>query len=121
RMTHESPEIFLKSDDFTMIEKSMFISIIEKEDLELDEIDIWEHVIRWGRGQIENLNEKDISEWNENDFNELKSTLHDIIPLIRFEFISPTEFFDKVRPYKNIFDTKIYDEILKYHLGYGKT
>ena len=72
---HGNPEIFLKSNCIEMIEKPIFISILEKEDLDLDEIDIWECVIQWGRGQIDNLGEKDVSKWNESDFNEMRNKL----------------------------------------------
>src|SRR5436305_4972817 len=37
----ENPAFFLKSNDFTTIEKSMFISILERDDLKLEEIGIW--------------------------------------------------------------------------------
>src|SRR5439155_26895681 len=59
---NKNPEPFLKSDDFTMIEKSMFMSILESDDLKLEEIYIWDCVTKWGIGQNEEL-EKDISEW----------------------------------------------------------
>src|SRR2546429_5758454 len=55
KLIDEDPELFLKSNDFTTIEKSIFMSILERDNLELEEIDIWDHVIKWGIGQNEEL------------------------------------------------------------------
>ena len=66
-LINENPALFLKSNDFTTIEKSTLMSILEKDDLELEEIDIWDYIIKWGIGQNEEL-KKDISEWKKKDF-----------------------------------------------------
>src|SRR5437588_8593030 len=47
KLINENPVFFKKSNDFTMIEKSMFMTILERDDLELEEIDIWDCVIKW--------------------------------------------------------------------------
>ena len=57
----DKPETLLNSGDMVSIEKSMLITILKKDDLGLDEIDIWDHVIQWGIGQNKEL-KKDISE-----------------------------------------------------------
>ena len=54
-LLYDNPELTLKSCDIAIIEKPMFILILKKDDLELREIDIWDRVIKWGVGQIENL------------------------------------------------------------------
>src|SRR5437763_13172728 len=66
-LINENPALFLESNDITTIEKPMLISILEKDDLELEEIDIWDYVIKWGIGQNEEL-VKAISEWKKEDF-----------------------------------------------------
>ena len=67
----DKPETLLNSGDMVSIEKPMLITILKKDYLEIDEIDIWDHVIQWGIGQNKELR-KDISEWNEEDFKILK-------------------------------------------------
>ena len=42
----ENPKVFLKSDDIKLIEKSMFMSILKTDDLELEEIVMWDCVIQ---------------------------------------------------------------------------
>ena len=39
------------------------MSILEKDDLKLEEIDIWDRVIEWGIGQNEEELAKDIEGW----------------------------------------------------------
>jgi hypothetical protein len=116
-LTNFNPGLFLKSDDFKDIDKSFFISLLKKDDLGgLKEIYIWDSVIQWGVGQIENLKEKNISEWNENDFNELKFILKDFIPLIRFQDISIEEFYNKIEPYKMVFPNTLWKTLSQHYL-----
>ena len=115
-LINENPTLFLKSNDFTIIEKSMLISILEKDDLELEEIDIWDYVIKWGIGQDEEL-KKDISEWKKEDFVKLKNIIKDFIPLIRFDQIASTDFHDKIIIFKKSFDKELYKELLQYYLS----
>src|SRR5437763_14678364 len=118
----------------------MFMSILKKDDLELREIDIWDCVIRWGVGQIENLmqlkrikeiesgqllpkfkkqkiklEKENILEWSKDHLKELKDTLEDIIPLIRFNQITSTEFHKEIEPYKKIIDKELYEKITQIH------
>src|SRR3989442_1401301 len=51
--------LFLKFVNFKNIKKPTFMSIIERDDLELKEIEIWDIVVQWGIGQDKEL-EKDI-------------------------------------------------------------
>src|SRR6266511_98190 len=115
KLIDNNPELLLNSGDMVSIEKSMLITILERDDLGLDEINIWDHVIKWGIGQNQELR-KDISGWNKEDFKILKDTLEDIIPLIRFNGIKSGDFSRKIKPYRKAFNKNIYEEILEYYL-----
>ncbi len=52
---------------------------------------------------------------NEN-YEELKNTLSNFIPLNKFSEISSDDFYDKVHPYERIISHQIYDDVLAYHL-----
>ena len=69
----ENPKVFLKSNDIKLIEKPMFMSILKRDDLGLKEIDVWNCIIKWGIGQSEEKLNKDISNWNKDDFINLKN------------------------------------------------
>ena len=113
-----NPGLVLETNNnIATIEKSMFLTILKSDFLELDEIKIWDYVVQWGTGQNKEILEKNISEWNENDFEKMKNNLKDIIPLIRFDQITSTDFYKKIQPYKKALDKDIYDEILQYYLN----
>src|SRR5437764_616119 len=119
-LLYDDPEPLLKSDNVEMIDKPMLVTILKKGDLELREIEIWDYVIEWGLGQIENLEEEkrrkeiesgqllpkfkklktkfegeNILEWYQGYHKELKNILDNILPLIRFDQITSTEFHEK--------------------------
>src|SRR5207237_1914292 len=88
KIFENDPISFLKSQDISFLEKSTLISILSYDDLKVDEIDEWDYAIRWGIGQFENLEGKNISEWNNNDIVAVKNVFNDIVPIIRLYGIS---------------------------------
>src|SRR5436309_4058054 len=44
----EYPEKLLESIDFSLLSEEHMITIIKRDDLRLDEIKIWEYVLKWG-------------------------------------------------------------------------
>src|SRR5438874_2235689 len=62
------------------------------------------------------LEKENILEWNKDHLKELKDMLEDVIPLIRFNQITSTEFHKEIEPYKEIIDKELYEEIIQiYH------
>ncbi|CAG8653054.1 5017_t:CDS:1, partial [Funneliformis mosseae] len=57
----------------------------------------------------------DVATWNQEDFEALKKTLSQFIPLIRFMEITSADFYDKVRPFKAIIPHHIYEEITEFY------
>ncbi|RGB21819.1 hypothetical protein C1646_777198 [Rhizophagus diaphanus] len=72
-------------------------------------------ILKWSIKQTLSLGSEnnDISKWNWNNENyeALKLTLNQFIPLIRFLEISQTGLFYKVCPYKTIIPNSIYEGI----------
>ena len=95
----------------------MLLTILKSDSLELDEIKIWDYIVQWGIGQNKEILEKNISEWNKDDFKKMKNNLKDIIPLIRFDQIIQIDFYKKIRPYKKAFDKDVYEEILQHYFN----
>ena len=51
----ENPEVVLNSNNVATIEKSMFVSILKKDDLKMDEIDIFGIIlVNGGQGKMKN-------------------------------------------------------------------
>ncbi|EXX52852.1 uncharacterized protein OCT59_005910 [Rhizophagus irregularis] len=57
----------------------------------------------------------DRNKWNNEDYEALKETLDEFIPLIRFTNIITDDFNDKIEPYKDIIPNQIYKEIEEFY------
>ena len=114
----EEPLPIFSLDDFLSLDKDILFELIEKDHLQINEIIIWDNLIKWGINQIPELENSSsiIDEWTNENHEDLKNTLRNLIPLIRFLDISSDDFYDKVHPYERIISQKIYDEIISYHL-----
>ncbi|UZO02623.1 uncharacterized protein OCT59_021102 [Rhizophagus irregularis] len=115
-ISKQSEKIF-NSPDFTSISERTLISLIQHDDLQMDGIQVWEHVLKWGLTQNPEL-PSDPANFSKDDFNVLKNTLQQSIPFIKFFTLSSKEFMDKVLPYKKILPKELYKELLKIFLNH---
>ncbi|EXX50567.1 uncharacterized protein OCT59_005926 [Rhizophagus irregularis] len=113
----ENPKPFFTSKDFLSLDKSVLYRLLERDDLQIDESEIWDCLIKWGIEQTPGLGSEnyDRNEWNNEDYEALNNTLNPFIPLIRFMEIVPNNFNYKIRPYKDIIPNKIYKEIEEFY------
>ncbi|CAB4482706.1 unnamed protein product [Rhizophagus irregularis] len=75
-------ELILKfiSKDFTNLEEEILIGLLVRNDLDMEESVIWDHLLEWGIAQNPELT-IDVSKWKNEDFTLLKETLDNLIPL----------------------------------------
>ncbi|CAB4399532.1 unnamed protein product [Rhizophagus irregularis] len=108
-----NPQPFITSESFLSLDKDILYILLKREDMQIDEIIIWECLIKWGIEQTPSLGSmnNDRTKWKKENYEALKKTLDKFVPLIRFVEISPTDCYDKVRPYKTIIPNHIYDQI----------
>ncbi|PKY27647.1 hypothetical protein RhiirB3_443433, partial [Rhizophagus irregularis] len=90
-------------------------SNILRYDLALDEIEVWNNLIRWAHAQQPTVH-KDPLEWTKDELTLMERTLLRFIPLIRFYDIISEEYYDKVVPYEDLLPKKLKNEILKFYL-----
>ncbi|RHZ44224.1 hypothetical protein Glove_750g42 [Diversispora epigaea] len=107
------PSIIFESAEFTSLHESALVSILRRDDLQMKESEIWDYIIKWGTAQNPALPEK-LEEWSDENFTNLKTTLQQCLPLIRYFHISNLELMDKVKPYKKIIDRQLWND-LKQH------
>src|SRR6266511_1668855 len=112
----KNPKLFLQSDDLASVEKPLLKCVIDRDDLEMNEIDIFGSLIQWGIGQHEGLEKKDLLEWRKEDYKKLKTDLEDVMTSIRFNEISAKDFYEKVKPYRKVINKDLYEELLKYYI-----
>jgi hypothetical protein len=115
----QSPEKILLSFNFTSLSEKSLISLIERDDLQMKEIEVWEHVLKWGLKQNPTIKDNpNPKTWLDNDFEKMKNTLQHCLPLIRFFSLSSKEFL-KVRPYEKLLNEQLYEDILISHIDPG--
>ncbi|RHZ88285.1 hypothetical protein Glove_24g23 [Diversispora epigaea] len=107
------PNLIFDSEDFTSLQESAMVSLLKRDDLQLEEVIIWEYIIKWGISQNPTL-PVDLKEWTNENFTTLKTTLQQCLPLIRYFHIPGIDVLNKVKPYKKILDKQLWDDLKKY-------
>ncbi|EXX74624.1 uncharacterized protein OCT59_016635 [Rhizophagus irregularis] len=110
-MSKEPNKIF-NTKKFSSIPEKLLISIIQNDNLQMGEVQVWEHVLKWGVAQNPEL-PSDVTNYSDDDFNTLKNTLQQCIPFIRFYNLTSKEFLDKILPYEQILPKELYKDLLK--------
>jgi hypothetical protein len=113
----KKPDRIFDSINFSSIPENILISLIQNDNLKMNEIQVWKHVLKWGLDQNPGL-PSDPENFSEDDFSALKNTLQQCIPLIRFNNFSSKEFLDNVFPYKEILPEKLVVDLLKLFLDH---
>ena len=123
-LIHDDPQslIPLLDDDF-------LFGLLEGNDLQLEEIVICDCLIEWGIQRTPGLESesgdkisKEITtleiwngcknKWTDENYEGLKDTLRDFLPLIRFLEISSDDFYHGIHLYRRIVTRQIYVEII---------
>ncbi|PKY31569.1 hypothetical protein RhiirB3_475247 [Rhizophagus irregularis] len=112
----KGPDKILKSMNFSSIPEKLLISIVQNNNFQMSEIQVWKYVIKWGLAQNPEL-PTDPANFSKEDFNVLKNTLQQLIPFIKFSNISSREFSEEVLPYKKILPKEFYKDLLKKFLN----
>src|SRR5438045_4110921 len=111
----EEPEILFNSDKFINLNAPLLELLLKRDDLSLDEIFIWDSLIKWCLAQNSNISQ-DAEKWNKEDITVMERTIHRFIPLIRFFDIIPDDFISKVYPYKGLLPDDLIKNIFTFHM-----
>ncbi|GET03456.1 carbohydrate-binding module family 13 protein [Rhizophagus clarus] len=106
------PDKLFGSPNFTLIPEKLLISVIQHNNLQMSEIQVWEHVLKWGIAQNSGKLPSNIEDYSKEDFSTLKSTLQQCIPHIRFYNLTSKEFAEKVFPYKKVLPKELCKNLL---------
>ncbi|RHZ85527.1 hypothetical protein Glove_64g65 [Diversispora epigaea] len=107
------PDLIFESEDFTSLQETALVSILQRDDLKIKEIKIWDYVIKWGIAQNPTL-PPNLEEWSDENFEALKITLQQCLPFIRYFHISSDDIWEKVKPYKKILEEQLWDDIIQH-------
>ncbi|RHZ49359.1 hypothetical protein Glove_522g32 [Diversispora epigaea] len=107
------PSLIFDAEDFPSLQESALVSLLKRDDLQVEETKMWEYTIKWGISQNSNL-PKNLEEWNKDNFLTLKTTLQHCLPYIRYFHIPGDDILEKVEPYKKILDKQLWKDIIKH-------
>ncbi|EXX78497.1 uncharacterized protein OCT59_020968 [Rhizophagus irregularis] len=107
----KEPEKIFNSSNYSLISEKILISLIQNENLQMSEVQVWENVLKWGHAQNPELS-SDPASLSKDDFNVLKNTLQHCIPFIRFYNLTSKEISDTVIPYRDILPKELYVDLL---------
>ncbi|RHZ60973.1 hypothetical protein Glove_350g48 [Diversispora epigaea] len=104
------PNTIFESENFLTLPEDALISILERDDLQLEESKIWEYIIQWGKAKNPTL-PTNLAEWTSDNFSTLKETLNQCLPLIRYFHISSKDVLKKLFPYQQLLEPSLWFDI----------
>ncbi|RHZ76541.1 hypothetical protein Glove_196g92 [Diversispora epigaea] len=110
------PFLIFDAEDFTSLQESALVSLLKRDDLQLEEVIIWEYIIKWGIAQNSTL-PVNFKEWTNENFTTLKTTLQQCLPLIRYFHIPGIDALKKIKLYKKILDEQLWDDLTQYFIA----
>ncbi len=116
----ERPEILFNTDKLIRLKAPPLLEIfLKRDDLLLDEIEIWDNLVRWSFSQHPYI-QRDVKKWNKEEIVIMERTFNRFIPLIRFYYISSEDFHLKVYPFKVLLSESLINDVLEFHAGSNK-
>ena len=71
----EYSEKLFESNEFKSLEKPILLEILKREDFSVDEIVIWESILKWGLAKHPEINNINVEDWSSQNFVDLGNTL----------------------------------------------
>jgi hypothetical protein len=115
----ETPDAFLRRPGFLELDHELFEELIARDDLQTDEANVWDYVIRWGIFHVPELEGGQTTDyaiafqWTREKCDLLKEVIGDCIFHVRMFEISMIDFYIKVNPLKDLLSAELYDEIIQ--------
>ncbi|RIB22553.1 hypothetical protein C2G38_2173714 [Gigaspora rosea] len=88
------PSMIFNSDDLETLQENAFIALLKRDDLQMEESEIWDKVILWGKERTQDL-PSNLEDGQMKTLNVLK----------------------KIKPYHNILEKNVWDDILAKYLA----
>ncbi|RIB22827.1 hypothetical protein C2G38_2172968 [Gigaspora rosea] len=93
-LEHDFSQLLESEYDYNVVIEKSISNTFKRDDLQVEEIEIWEKVIQWGKAQTQDL-PSDLGQWIDENFMTLKTTLHNCLPLIRYLQIPVNDILTK--------------------------
>ncbi|CAG8612723.1 12743_t:CDS:1 [Funneliformis caledonium] len=109
----QDPSLIFKAKDFTTIKHDVLLDILRSNHL-LKPIEVWDKLIEWAIAQTNGL-PLEITKWTSDNVSTFGNIIQPFIPHIDFKEIHPSDFFQKIKPFKSIFNIEFYVKLLEYY------
>ncbi|RHZ75085.1 hypothetical protein Glove_217g266 [Diversispora epigaea] len=104
------PSTIFESENFYSLPEGALISILKRDNLQLEEGKIWEYVIGWGKAKNTTL-PTNLDQWTSENFLSLKETLKGCLPHIRYFSFSNEDIVEKIYPYLQLLEHRLFLDI----------
>ncbi|CAG8492751.1 7241_t:CDS:2 [Diversispora eburnea] len=116
----ENPQIIFGSSDYLRFNKTLLSHILRRDDLVMEEIEIWMNILKWSLSQNSlNVTLNELHHLSDQEFIVLKETMKDLIPYIRWAYISPSDFLHLIHPFGRLLPGTLYEQVLSFYLDSG--
>ncbi|CAG8738358.1 8308_t:CDS:2, partial [Acaulospora morrowiae] len=109
-------ELMFQSDNFFSMPLNDVILMVSRDDLLVDEVEVWNQVVRWCVSQFPDLS-RNPEHWTSKECDDVRSKMENFIDLIRWASISGDEFTVHVVPYAKILPVRLYQDLVRYHVN----
>ncbi|GES99067.1 BTB/POZ domain-containing protein [Rhizophagus clarus] len=113
-LVSNNPKMIFDTEEYLKMEETSLIKLLKCNELKLEEIKIWEYLIKWGIKNTNSILDDNITKWTSIDFINLEQTIHNCIPHIRFFQMSPNDYTKIRTQFKDILPNGLDEEVLQY-------
>ncbi|GBC06775.1 hypothetical protein RclHR1_07030005 [Rhizophagus clarus] len=115
-MISKNPERFFNDSNlFIELENNAFLSLIQNDDFDMEEIEIWDNLLKWAISKNPTVNSNTLL-WESDEIEIIKLTIQEFIPYIRFFQISSQNYYYKIRPLSALLPKEVDEEIILHFL-----
>ncbi|CAB4407724.1 unnamed protein product [Rhizophagus irregularis] len=108
-------DLFIAADDLKLIDMTILLNLIKRDDISLQEFEIWYCLVTWVHEQEPPI-DRDLQKWDSSDTIKFKERIGDFVPYIRFFAITSEDYYICVRPYKDVLPEKLVEQLEEYYL-----
>ncbi|CAI2182715.1 14572_t:CDS:2, partial [Funneliformis geosporum] len=109
----QDSSLIFKAKDFTTIKQDVLIDIMGSNHF-LKQIEIWDKLIEWAIAQTNDL-PLEITKWTADNVSTFGNIIQPFISHVDFKEIHPADFFQKIKPLKEIFNIEYYVKLLEFY------
>jgi len=97
------------------LEEDILISLLRRDDLLIEEVELWKYVLRWVLDKHPRV-DHDPRKWSADNVNQIKASIKVMINFIRFFLLTPNEYREEVRQYWRLLPKRLMKELQNYNV-----